>query len=96
MPSTIRIISPNFKFTGIPIKDSKTIPPSDIVPIHGIEVDTVHFQARLPVDKLVHLKIVYSHLFIARQLYGNGNLSLVFYRSHLKLFDRVDRSCGVL
>lgn len=39
-------------FTGIPIKESKTIPPSHIVTVHGIEVDTNLLQARLPADKL--------------------------------------------
>lgn len=39
-------------FVGIPIKASKTIPPSTCVPIHGILVDTVQMEARLPLDKL--------------------------------------------
>ena len=37
---------------GIPIKSSKTVLPSTCVVVHGIEVDTVNMQARLPEDKL--------------------------------------------
>lgn len=43
------------EYAGIPIKASKTITPSPCVPIHGILVDTVHMQARLPDDKLSRL-----------------------------------------
>lgn len=43
------------KFVGIPIKDSKTVLPSTCVPIHGIQVDTLHMEARLPQDKLLRL-----------------------------------------
>lgn len=39
-------------FSGIPIKHSKTIYPSTCVTVHGIELDTVRMQARLPQDKL--------------------------------------------
>lgn len=43
------------KYAGIPIKSSKTVLPSTSVPIHGILVDTVRMQARLPEDKLKRL-----------------------------------------
>lgn len=43
------------EYTGIPIKASKTVFPSTSVPIHGILVDTVLMQARLPSDKLSRL-----------------------------------------
>lgn len=42
-------------FAGIPIKTSKTIQPSTSVPIHGILVDTISMEARLPADKLGRL-----------------------------------------
>ena len=37
---------------GIPIKHSKTVPPSTCITAHGIEVDSVAMEARLPRDKL--------------------------------------------
>jgi hypothetical protein len=37
---------------GIPIKASKTVHPSSCVSAHGIELDTVAMQARLPQEKL--------------------------------------------
>lgn len=42
-------------FVGIPIKTSKTVLPSTSVPIHGILVDTILMQARLPDNKLHRL-----------------------------------------
>lgn len=42
-------------YAGIPIKTSKTVLPSTSVPIHGILVDTVLMQVRLPDDKLQRL-----------------------------------------
>ena len=41
---------------SIPIKQEKTCLPSTIITVHGIELDTVHWQARLPADKLQKLK----------------------------------------
>jgi hypothetical protein len=40
------------KLLNIPIKQSKTCPPSTLAQLHGIEVDTVKMEARLPQDKL--------------------------------------------
>ena len=37
---------------SIPVKHSKTVLPSTCVVVHGIEVDTLVMQARLPQDKL--------------------------------------------
>ena len=39
-------------FVGIPVKHSKTTHPATCVTVHGIEVDTIMMQARLPHDKL--------------------------------------------
>ena len=41
---------------SIPIKQEKTCLPSTVITVHGIELDTVHWQARLPADKLQKLK----------------------------------------
>lgn len=40
---------------GIPIKASKTIPPTTCLPVHDIEVDTQFMQARLPREKLCNI-----------------------------------------
>ena len=39
-------------YVGIPVKLSKTVLPSTCLTVHGIEVDTVLMEARLPQDKL--------------------------------------------
>ena len=41
------------KWLNIPIKHSKTFRPSTVMVVHGIEVDTVAMEMRLPQDKLV-------------------------------------------
>ena len=41
---------------SIPIKQEKTCLPSTVITVHGIELDTIHWQARLPADKLQKLK----------------------------------------
>jgi hypothetical protein len=41
---------------GIPIKDSKTVFPTSCAVAHGIELDTVRGQARLPEDKLIRAR----------------------------------------
>ena len=40
------------KDCNVPIKASKTVPPSTCVTAHGIEIDTLAMEARLPADKL--------------------------------------------
>lgn len=42
-------------YAGIPIKTSKTIHPTEVVPIHGIEVDIMQGVARLPQEKVLNL-----------------------------------------
>ena len=37
---------------NVPIKISKTQPPSEIITVHGVEIDTKLMEARLPLDKL--------------------------------------------
>jgi len=39
-------------FLGIPVKHSKTVRPTTCTTLHGIEIDTVAAEARLPADKL--------------------------------------------
>lgn len=39
---------------GIPIKESKTVLPTTVIQAHGIEVDSVAMELRLPQDKLVN------------------------------------------
>lgn len=39
-------------YVGIPIKHTKTINPTHIAPIHGIQINTVSMEASLPLDKL--------------------------------------------
>lgn len=46
------------KEMGIPIKLKKTVFPTTCAPIHGIDLDTVKMEARLPDDKLSALKVL--------------------------------------
>ena len=49
------------EFLSIPVKRCKTVLPSTCVVVHGIEVDTLQMQARLPRDKLeAAIKLVQS------------------------------------
>ena len=41
---------------GVPLAPEKTIGPSTIMPYLGIELDSVEFKARLPLDKLLKAK----------------------------------------
>ena len=41
------------KSLNIPIRHDKTVLPTTTVSLHGIEIDTIHMQMRLPQDKLV-------------------------------------------
>lgn len=52
-------------FIGIPIKESKTVLPSPVTIVHGIEIDSVAMQALLPQDKIDMLKTL-LHSFSRR------------------------------
>ena len=43
---------------GVPIKDSKTLLPTKVIIIHGIEVDSEKMDCRLPQDKIVKINTV--------------------------------------
>ena len=43
---------------GIPIKQAKTVLPTTVITIYGIEIDSVAMESRLPVDKLERLKLL--------------------------------------
>ena len=43
---------------NIPIKESKTVRPSTRVTVHGIELDTVHMEARLPGEKIEKARVL--------------------------------------
>ena len=52
------------KNLNIPVKHSKTVRPTTCASVHGIELDTVAMEARLPADKLENLSILltkYKH-----------------------------------
>ena len=53
---------------NIPIKEEKTVPPSTRVVCHGIEVDTVCMQARLPQDKLDRAKEMLQYFHSKRRI----------------------------
>lgn len=67
------------EYARIPIKSSKTISPTCVAPIHGIEVNTVDFTASLPadkIDKLVQLLAAFknkrsAHLNVWQSLIGS-------------------------
>lgn len=89
---------------GIPIKLSKIIPLSNVVPVHGIEVDFVRGEALLPLDKLQHL-ITLLQQFTGKRSYQlrewqslTGHLSFASWvirpgRPFIRNF--IDRICSV-
>lgn len=76
------------EFAGIPIKSSKTVHPSEVVPMYGIEVDKIQGVARLPQDKLHHL------IQLLREFSRKRSLPLRQWQSligHLSFASRVIR-----
>lgn len=41
---------------GVPIKDEKTVQPSTVITIYGIEVDSHELECRLPLEKIIKIK----------------------------------------
>ena len=52
---------------GIPVKTSKTCPPSSTSILYGIEVDTVLMEARLPLDKVSKSVSAVSNMLLKRK-----------------------------
>ena len=52
----LSIILDGFRCLGIPIATDKALGPSQVLPLLGVELDTVLFEARLPADKLREIK----------------------------------------
>ena len=53
---------------NLPIKHSKTVLPSTIVVVHGVEVDTIKMETRLPQDKVVKAKNQLQFLYKSRKV----------------------------
>ena len=53
---------------GVPIKNDKTIQPSTCVEVHGILLDTCTLMAKLPQDKLDHLKLLVSKFMYCKKV----------------------------
>lgn len=68
-------------YTGIPIKHSKTVTPTTCLPVHGIEVDTIQGQARLPFDKLRNLAQLLRSFIRKRSLPLHNQQSLIGHHS---------------
>ena len=47
-----------YRRIGISIKQAKTVLPTAVLTIYGIEIDYVAMESRLPVDKLERLKLL--------------------------------------
>ena len=41
---------------GVPIKDEKTVQPSTVITIYGIEVDSHELECRLPLENILKIK----------------------------------------
>ena len=52
---------------NIPIKHSKTVLPTTLATVHGIEIDTVQMIARLPQEKLQFCLVNYIVCVIERE-----------------------------
>lgn len=72
---------------GIPIKQQKTIFPTTCAPIHGIELDTVKLEARLPQDKLSEL---------LQLLKSNMHRKKIRFRDLQSLLGHLNFACKVI
>ena len=41
---------------GVPLAEDKTVIPTEMLTFHGVEIDTITMQLRLPQNKLVEIK----------------------------------------
>ena len=53
---------------GIPIKDEKTVQPTTVLTIYGIEVDSSCLECRLPQDKITKVKNALNHVMKRKKL----------------------------
>jgi hypothetical protein len=53
---------------NIPINQSKTVKPSTCVSVHGLELDTLKMELRLPLEKLEKVKQQLNHLYHRRSV----------------------------
>lgn len=67
-------------FAGIPIKDSKTVYPATQLTVHGMEIDTVAAQARLPADKLHNLS---SLLLFTQEITHSASVAVSYWLSFI-------------
>ena len=67
---------------GVPLAPEKTIGPSTIMPYLGIELDSVEFEARLPLDKLLKAKDLVLKWLSKRSGKKRKLLSLIGYLQH--------------
>ena len=56
------------KSINVPIKDSKTCLPSTCAIVHGVEIDTVNMETRLPLDKLEKARHQLSQVVSKRRI----------------------------
>ena len=72
---------------NIPIKQSKTLPPSTTAIVHGFEVDTICMEARLPLDKLQKINA---------QLHGLKNAKKTTLKTLQALIGLLNFACRVV
>ena len=65
------------KQVGLPIKESKTVHPSTVVVLHGIQVDTVKMQLSLPSDKVEAARVAVSALCTKKKVQLNTLQSVI-------------------
>jgi hypothetical protein len=63
--------------SGIPVKHSKTVLPSTVIVAHGIELDSVAMQARLPQDKIDRARSLIEQYCTKRRITVRDVQSLV-------------------
>ena len=62
-------------FINLPVKEEKTVFPSTCATLFGIEVDTVAWELRLPMEKLVNLRSLLSEVKTLQSLLGHLNFA---------------------
>ena len=67
---------------GVPLAEEKTLGPSTVITFLGIELDSVKFEARLPVPKLVKVKSAVNKFLSLKSATKRQLLSLIGYLQH--------------
>jgi hypothetical protein len=79
--NTLKVFQESCKVWGVPLADDKTVEPTKVLVLLGIELDTINMVMRLPQEKVSEIKertisCLNSHKITLRELVFNRNIEL--------------------